>query len=33
MTFSKPLLGTNKTKLSWVEYILLSCIQQGGLLK
>ena len=29
MTFSKPLLGTNKTKLSWVEYILLSCIQQG----
>ena len=29
MTYSKPLLGTNKKKLSWVEYILLSCIQQG----
>ena len=29
MTFSKPLLGTNKKTLSWVEYILLSCIQQG----
>lgn len=29
--FSKPLLGTNKetTKLSWFEYILFSCIQQG----
>ena len=29
MTYSKPLLGTNKIKLSWVEYILFSCIQQG----
>ena len=31
MTFSKPLLGTDikKTKLSWVEYIIFSCIQQG----
>jgi hypothetical protein len=29
MTYSKPLLGTNKIKLSWVEYILQSCIQQG----
>jgi len=29
MTYSKPLLGTNKKKLSWVEYILFSCIQQG----
>ena len=29
--FSKPLLGTNKkkTKLSWFEYILFSCLQQG----
>ena len=29
--FSRPLLGTNteKTKLSWFEYILFSCIQQG----
>ena len=29
--FSKPLLGTNtkKTKLSWFEYILHSCIIQG----
>ena len=29
MTYSKPLLGTNKKTLSWVEYILFSCIQQG----
>jgi len=31
MIFSRALLGTNKkkTKLSWVEYILFSCIQQG----
>jgi hypothetical protein len=29
MTYSKPLLGTNKKKLSWIEYILFSCIQQG----
>ena len=29
--FSKPLLGTDKekTKLSWFEYIVFSCIQQG----
>jgi hypothetical protein len=29
--FSRPLLGTNtdKVKLSWFEYILFSCIQQG----
>ena len=29
--FSKPLLGTdkNKVKLSWIEYILFSCLQQG----
>jgi hypothetical protein len=29
--FSRPLLGTdkNKTKLSWFEYILHSCIIQG----
>ena len=29
--FSKPLLGTNKKKpkLSWIEYIIFSCIQQG----
>ena len=29
--FSQPLLGTNteKTKLSWLEYIWFSCIQQG----
>lgn len=27
--FSKPLLGTNKKKFSWIEYILFSCIQQG----
>ena len=31
MTFSRPLLGTDtkKTKLSWFEYIVFSCIQQG----
>jgi hypothetical protein len=29
MTYSKPLLGTNKKTLSWIEYILQSCIQQG----
>jgi len=31
MTFSRPLLGTDKkkTKLSLIEYILFSCIQQG----
>lgn len=31
MVFSRPLLGTDKkkTKLSWFEYILFSCIQQG----
>jgi hypothetical protein len=31
MIFSKPLFGTNKKKttLSWFEYILFSCIQQG----
>ena len=31
MTYSKPLLGTdtNKTKLSWVQYIWFSCICQG----
>ena len=31
MIFSRPLLGTDKeaTKMSWFEYILLSCIQQG----
>lgn len=31
MTYSRPLLGTDKekTKLSWFEYILFSCIQQG----
>jgi hypothetical protein len=31
MIFSRPLLGTDnqKTKLSWFEYILFSCIQQG----
>ena len=31
MTFSRPLLGTNteKTKLSWLEYIWFSCITQG----
>jgi len=31
MTYSRPLLGTDtkKTKLSWVEYIWFSCIQQG----
>jgi hypothetical protein len=31
MTFSRPLLGTdtNKIKMSWFEYILYSCIQQG----
>ena len=31
MIFSRALLGTDKkkTKLSWVEYILFSCIQQG----
>jgi len=29
--FSRPLLGTDteKTKLSWFEYIVFSCIQQG----
>ena len=31
MTFSKPLLGTDtkKTKLSWFEYIVFSCLKQG----
>ena len=31
MTYSRPLLGTNtkKVKMSWVEYIIFSCIQQG----
>ena len=31
MIFSRVLLGTDKkkTKLSWIEYILFSCIQQG----
>jgi len=29
MIYSKPLLGTNKKKLSWIEYIWFSCIQQG----
>lgn len=31
MTFSRPLLGTNKKKpkLSWFEYIWFSCILQG----
>lgn len=31
MLFSKPLLGTdtNKTKLSWFEYIWFSCLIQG----
>jgi len=31
MSFSRALLGTDKkkTKLSWFEYILFSCIQQG----
>lgn len=31
MTLSKPLLGTNtkKTKLSWFEYIVFSCLKQG----
>ena len=31
MTYSRPLLGTNtnKTTMSWIEYILFSCIQQG----
>lgn len=31
MTFSRPLLGTdkNKTKLSWFEYIWSCCIHQG----
>jgi hypothetical protein len=31
MIFSRALLGTDKekTKLSWSEYILFSCIQQG----
>jgi len=31
MNFSRPLLGTdkNKVKMSWLEYILFSCIQQG----
>ena len=29
--FSQPLLGTekNKVKMSWVEYIVFSCLQQG----
>ena len=31
MIFSRPLLGTDKEKvrMSWIEYILFSCIQQG----
>ena len=31
MTYSRPLLGTNtkKVKMSWFEYIIFSCIQQG----
>ena len=31
MTFSRPILGTDtdKVKLSWIEYILFSCLQQG----
>ena len=31
MTYSRPLLGTNtkKVKMSWIEYIVFSCIQQG----
>ena len=31
MTYSRPLLGTDtiKTSMSWFEYILFSCIQQG----
>ena len=31
MTFSRPLLGTDKKKttLSWIEYIWFSCILQG----
>ena len=31
MTYSRPLLGTDtkKVKMSWVEYIWFSCIQQG----
>jgi len=31
MTFSRPILGTDtkKIKLSWFEYIIFSCIQQG----
>ena len=31
MNYSRPLLGTNtkKVKMSWVEYIIFSCIQQG----
>ena len=31
MTFSRPLLGTDtkKTKLSWWEYVIFSCLKQG----
>ena len=31
MTFSRPLLGTDtkKTKLSWFEYVIFSCLKQG----
>lgn len=31
MIFSRPLLGTNtnKTSMSWIEYIWFSCILQG----
>jgi hypothetical protein len=31
MTFTKPILGTDtkKTKLSWFEYVILSCLKQG----
>ena len=31
MTFSRPLLGTDtkKTKLSWFEYVIFSCLTQG----
>ena len=31
MIYSRPLLGTNtnKTSMSWFEYIVFSCIQQG----
>ena len=27
--FSRPLLGTDKTRLNWFEYIWNSCIRQG----